>query len=151
MPGTSSAIRCTQRRPQKPLNPPPPARLEKFGSTFVAGDKAMQIANGYECELCNGDIGRLTRINEDALQADLFGHPPGGAAGRSRSQRLRNGEDDVKQRGLADPGPPVITATLDRNGRAIAWPTAARRYGARPTGMVFVALIVGQGGRRGRA
>jgi exodeoxyribonuclease V alpha subunit len=51
---------------QKALNPDPPARIEKFGSTFAAGDKVMQIENDYEREVFNGDVGRLLRIDEDA-------------------------------------------------------------------------------------
>ncbi|HXW29121.1 MAG TPA: ATP-dependent RecD-like DNA helicase [Xanthobacteraceae bacterium] len=51
---------------QKALNPHPPARIEKFGSTFATGDKVMQIANDYEREVFNGDVGRLLRIDEDA-------------------------------------------------------------------------------------
>jgi exodeoxyribonuclease V alpha subunit len=51
---------------QKALNPHPPARIEKFGSTFAVGDKVMQIENDYEREVFNGDVGRLMRIDEDA-------------------------------------------------------------------------------------
>jgi exodeoxyribonuclease V alpha subunit len=51
---------------QKALNPHPPARVEKFGSTFAAGDKVMQIENDYEREVFNGDVGRLTHIDEEA-------------------------------------------------------------------------------------
>ena len=50
---------------QKALNPDPPARIEKFGTTFAAGDKVMQIENDYEREVFNGDVGRLLRIDED--------------------------------------------------------------------------------------
>jgi exodeoxyribonuclease V alpha subunit len=51
---------------QKALNPHPPARIEKFGSAFAAGDKVMQIENDYEREVFNGDVGRLTHIDEEA-------------------------------------------------------------------------------------
>jgi exodeoxyribonuclease V alpha subunit len=60
---------------QNALNPHPPARIEKFGSTFAAGDKVMQIENDYEREVFNGDVGRLIRIDEDAgmVHVDFYG------------------------------------------------------------------------------
>jgi exodeoxyribonuclease V alpha subunit len=60
---------------QKALNPHPPARIEKFGSTFAAGDKVMQIENDYEREVFNGDVGRLMRIDEDGgmVHVDFYG------------------------------------------------------------------------------
>jgi exodeoxyribonuclease V alpha subunit len=51
---------------QGALNPPregEPA-VEKFGRTFRLRDKVIQTANNYDKDVFNGDIGRITRIDE---------------------------------------------------------------------------------------
>ena len=52
---------------QAGLNPPGPGRpsVERFGWTFRVGDKVMQTANDYDKDVFNGDIGRVTGIDED--------------------------------------------------------------------------------------
>jgi exodeoxyribonuclease V alpha subunit len=52
---------------QEKLNPPAPHKTEmKSGAvTFRLGDKVMQIRNNYQKEVFNGDIGRITYINND--------------------------------------------------------------------------------------
>jgi exodeoxyribonuclease V alpha subunit len=50
---------------QQRLNPNPSEQVERFGSRFAPGDKVMQIANDYEKEVFNGDLGMV-----DALDAD---------------------------------------------------------------------------------
>jgi exodeoxyribonuclease V alpha subunit len=39
-------------------------KVQRFGWTFRAGDKVMQTHNNYQKEVFNGDIGRITAINE---------------------------------------------------------------------------------------
>lgn len=46
------------------LNPTPPAVLERGERRLAVGDKVMQIENDYEREVYNGDIGRITAIDE---------------------------------------------------------------------------------------
>lgn len=48
---------------QEALNPSGPA-IERYGWTFRAGDKVMQIVNDYDKDVFNGDIGRVTKIDE---------------------------------------------------------------------------------------
>ena len=44
------------------LNPRGEPKVEKFGTTFANGGKVMQIENGYDKEVYNGDIGFVGAI-----------------------------------------------------------------------------------------
>jgi len=48
---------------QKALNPPAELRVERFGWTYCPGDKVMQVANDYERDVFNGDLGVITGLN----------------------------------------------------------------------------------------
>jgi exodeoxyribonuclease V alpha subunit len=50
---------------QAALNPAGDAKVERFGWTFAAGDKVMQIENDYEKEVYNGDIGYVDKVDLD--------------------------------------------------------------------------------------
>jgi hypothetical protein len=50
---------------QKALNPVSEPKVERFGWTFAAGDKVMQIENDYDKEVYNGDIGYVTNVDPD--------------------------------------------------------------------------------------
>jgi len=60
---------------QRALNPPGPARVERFGWTFCPGDKVMQVANDYERDVFNGDLGIISAIDaeEGALTVSFEG------------------------------------------------------------------------------
>jgi exodeoxyribonuclease V alpha subunit len=50
---------------QQALNPPRgQPELQRFGSTFRVGDKVLQTQNNYQREVFNGDLGRITKIDE---------------------------------------------------------------------------------------
>jgi exodeoxyribonuclease V alpha subunit len=52
-------------RLQEVLNPPRQGpQIERFGWTYRLGDKVLQTVNNYQKEVFNGDIGRLTAIDE---------------------------------------------------------------------------------------
>ena len=53
---------------QKALNPPGELRVERFGSTFAVGDKAMQVENDYDREVYNGDLGVIRSIDPEASE-----------------------------------------------------------------------------------
>jgi len=53
---------------QNLLNPDPPEQVERFGWRFAPGDKVMQIANDYEKEVFNGDVGTVETIDADASE-----------------------------------------------------------------------------------
>ena len=52
---------------QRALNPPREgqARVERFGWSYGAGDKVMQVANDYDREVFNGDLGVVVRVDLD--------------------------------------------------------------------------------------
>ncbi|CAN2536665.1 ATP-dependent+RecD-like+DNA+helicase [Methylocapsa aurea] len=50
---------------QKALDPAPPARVEKFGAIFAPGDTLVQTENDYDRDVFNGDLGTVTRIDDD--------------------------------------------------------------------------------------
>jgi exodeoxyribonuclease V alpha subunit len=50
---------------QAALNPAGDRKVERFGWTFAAGDKIMQIENDYEKEVYNGDIGYIADVDPD--------------------------------------------------------------------------------------
>ncbi len=54
---------------QAALNPPGELRVERFGWTFCPGDKVMQVANDYERDVFNGDLGVITAL--DLEEAEL--------------------------------------------------------------------------------
>jgi exodeoxyribonuclease V alpha subunit len=53
---------------QATLNPSGEPRVERFGWTYGAGDKVMQIENDYDKEVYNGDIGLVSAIEPDAQE-----------------------------------------------------------------------------------
>ena len=50
---------------QAALNPPGELRVERFGWTYGPGDKVMQVANNYEREVFNGDLGVITGLDPE--------------------------------------------------------------------------------------
>ena len=50
---------------QAALNPAGDLKVERFGWTFAAGDKVMQIENDYEKEVYNGDVGFISGVDPD--------------------------------------------------------------------------------------
>ncbi|MCB9897446.1 MAG: ATP-dependent RecD-like DNA helicase [Planctomycetes bacterium] len=58
------------------LNPPAPGKveIERYGRTYRAGDKVMQVRNNYELDVFNGDVGILKRLSEaDGGMVDFDG------------------------------------------------------------------------------
>ena len=51
---------------QAALNSAGERRVERFGWTFVPGDKVMQIENDYDKEVHNGDIGQVADVDPEA-------------------------------------------------------------------------------------
>jgi exodeoxyribonuclease V alpha subunit len=67
---------------QKLLNPDPTEQVERFGWRFAPGDKVMQIANDYEKEVFNGDVGTIDAIDSDNSELSvLFPTSEAGVAG----------------------------------------------------------------------
>jgi len=62
---------------QQALNPPGELRVERFGWTFCPGDKVMQVANNYDRDVFNGDLGVITGLDveEGELTVSFEGRP----------------------------------------------------------------------------
>ena len=62
---------------QQALNPPGELRVERFGWTFCPGDKVMQVANNYDRDVFNGDLGVIIGLNVDEgeLTVSFDGRP----------------------------------------------------------------------------
>jgi exodeoxyribonuclease V alpha subunit len=50
---------------QRVLNPDPPGSVERFGWRFSPGDRVMETQNDYDREVFNGDLGTVSRIDEE--------------------------------------------------------------------------------------
>src|SRR5262249_12055163 len=50
---------------QSTMNPAGERKVERFGWTFAAGDKVMQVENDYDKEVYNGDIGYIEDVDPD--------------------------------------------------------------------------------------
>jgi len=48
---------------QQALNPPGEQRVDRFGWTFCAGDKVMQVINDYDRDVFNGDLGVISSVD----------------------------------------------------------------------------------------
>jgi hypothetical protein len=53
---------------QKALNPVTDRKVERFGWTFAAGDKVVQIENDYDKEVYNGDIGFVEDVDPEGSE-----------------------------------------------------------------------------------
>ncbi len=61
------------QRLQAALNPENEIKfeIERFGVTFRAGDKVLQLRNNYEKDVFNGDIGVITGIDTDPVKVHV--------------------------------------------------------------------------------
>ena len=57
---------------QKRLNPDPSEQVERFGWRFAPGDKVMQVANDYEKEVFNGDLGTIDGLDADSSELTVL-------------------------------------------------------------------------------
>jgi exodeoxyribonuclease V alpha subunit len=63
--------RALNERLQAALNPPGPRQVAKFGHAYREGDKVMQIVNNYDKEVFNGDLGFITRVDEEEREMEV--------------------------------------------------------------------------------
>jgi len=74
---------------QQLLNPDPTEQVERFGWRFAPADKVMQVANDYEKEVFNGDVGTVETIDADA--SELTVRFPSGESGSSDGREVTYG------------------------------------------------------------
>jgi exodeoxyribonuclease V alpha subunit len=56
---------------QQALNPSSDPKVERFGFTYGIGDKVMQMANNYDKDVYNGDIGFIRHIDPNAQELTI--------------------------------------------------------------------------------
>jgi len=56
---------------QQALNSSSEPKVERFGFTYSIGDKVMQMANNYDKDVYNGDIGFIRHIDPDAQELTI--------------------------------------------------------------------------------
>jgi len=56
---------------QQALNPSSDPKVERFGFTYGIGDKVMQMANNYDKDVYNGDIGFIRHIDPDIQELTI--------------------------------------------------------------------------------
>lgn len=71
----SAGVDNLNRLLQAALNPPEAGRAERSGGwfTYRVGDKVMQTKNNYPKKVFNGDMGRITGIDEEKLRVVFEG------------------------------------------------------------------------------
>lgn len=50
---------------QEALNPDARPRIERFGYVYAPGDKVMQLENDYDRNVYNGDLGFVTKVDQE--------------------------------------------------------------------------------------
>jgi exodeoxyribonuclease V alpha subunit len=50
---------------QERLNPGAARKIVRFGTIYAEGDKVIQVVNNYDKEVFNGDIGRISAVDEE--------------------------------------------------------------------------------------
>src|SRR5215471_5359131 len=66
----TDSLRLSRNWPDAALNPPRAgeASVERFGFTYRVGDKVMQVENNYDRETFNGDLGFISRIDDEKAE-----------------------------------------------------------------------------------
>jgi exodeoxyribonuclease V alpha subunit len=64
--GCTNADRIRGGELQKVLNPPDEASIQRFGRTFGAGDKVMQVENDYDKDVYKCDFGFVHAVDLEA-------------------------------------------------------------------------------------
>jgi exodeoxyribonuclease V alpha subunit len=125
---------------QKLLNPDPAEQVERFGWRFAPGDKVMQIANDYEKEVFNGDVGTIDAIDSDNSELSvLFPTSEAGAAG-SRAVVYGWGELDTLV--------PAYACTIHKSQGseypAVVIPLLTQHYAMLQRNLVYTGLTRGK-------
>jgi exodeoxyribonuclease V alpha subunit len=125
---------------QKLLNPDPAEQVERFGWRFAPGDKVMQIANDYEKEVFNGDVGTIDAIDVDSSELSvLFPSSEAGAAG-SRAVIYGWGELDTLV--------PAYACTIHKSQGseypAVVIPLLTQHYAMLQRNLVYTGLTRGK-------
>jgi exodeoxyribonuclease V alpha subunit len=125
---------------QQLLNPDRSEQVERFGWRFAPGDKVMQIANDYEKEVFNGDVGTIDAIDSDNSELSvLFPTSEAGVAG-SRAVVYGWGELDTLV--------PAYACTIHKSQGseypAVVIPLLTQHYAMLQRNLVYTGLTRGK-------
>jgi exodeoxyribonuclease V alpha subunit len=125
---------------QKLLNPDPAEHVERFGWQFAPGDKVMQIANDYEKEVFNGDVGTIDAIDSD--NSELSVRFPTSEAGGAGSRAVIYGWGEL------DHLVPAYACTIHKSQGseypAVVIPLLTQHYAMLQRNLVYTGLTRGK-------
>ena len=125
---------------QKLLNPDPTEQVERFGWRFAPGDKVMQIANDYEKEVFNGDVGTIDSIDSDNSELSVLF--PSGEAGATGSRAVVYGWGEL------DHLVPAYACTIHKSQGseypAVVIPLLTQHYAMLQRNLVYTGLTRGK-------
>lgn len=125
---------------QKLLNPDPTEQVERFGWRFAPGDKVMQIANDYEKEVFNGDMGTIDSIDSDNSELSVMF--PASEAGATGSRAVAYGWGEL------DHLVPAYACTIHKSQGseypAVVIPLLTQHYAMLQRNLVYTGLTRGK-------
>jgi exodeoxyribonuclease V alpha subunit len=129
---------------QKLLNPDPTEQVERFGWRFAPGDKVMQIANDYEKEVFNGDVGTIDAIDSDNSELSVL-FPTSEAGGNATAAGSRA---VVYGWGELDTLVPAYACTIHKSQGseypAVVIPLLTQHYAMLQRNLVYTGLTRGK-------
>ena len=129
---------------QKLLNPDPTEQVERFGWRFAPGDKVMQIANDYEKEVFNGDVGTIDAIDSDNSELSVLfpSSEAGGGAAAPGSRAVVYGWGEL------DHLVPAYACTIHKSQGseypAVVIPLLTQHYAMLQRNLVYTGLTRGK-------
>jgi exodeoxyribonuclease V alpha subunit len=128
---------------QQLLNPDPAEQVERFGWRFAPGDKVMQIANDYEKEVFNGDVGTIDAIDADNSELSvLFPTSEGGGQAAAGSRAVVYGWGEL------DHLVPAYACTIHKSQGseypAVVIPLLTQHYAMLQRNLVYTGLTRGK-------
>ncbi len=126
------------------LNPDPAEQVERFGWRFAPGDKVMQIANDYEKEVFNGDMGTIEAIDSD--NSELSVRFPGSETGPGAG--AADGRSVIYGWGELDQLVPAYACTIHKSQGseypAVVIPLLTQHYAMLQRNLVYTGLTRGK-------
>jgi len=122
------------------LNPDSPEQVERFGWRFAPADKVMQVANDYEKEVFNGDVGTVETINADT--SELTVRYPSGEAGGYDGREVTYGWGEI------DNLVPAYACTIHKSQGseypAVVIPLLTQHYAMLQRNLVYTGITRGK-------
>ena len=125
---------------QNLLNPDPTEQVERFGWRFAPADKVMQVANDYEKEVFNGDVGTVETIDADTCELTV--RYPSGEAGGNDGREVTYGWGEL------DNLVPAYACTIHKSQGseypAVVIPLLTQHYAMLQRNLVYTGITRGK-------